>query len=434
MTATTTTTRGLGNFYVRLQNLSTPVRWMVLAAGGMFALTFVAHFGKGDPALLTSDSASGAMIRWAAPILLAGLGGLFAERAGIVNIGLEGMMVLGTWGAAWGGINYGPWWGLVIGAGFGALGGLLHAIATVSFGVDHIISGVAINILAPGVTRYLSDQVFSNYDGGSISQSPGAGHFAKFNVPFLSGGDYFFGWNAPNTLGWIDKKGWFFISDVAAIIRGMFVQITWFTVLVYLLVPISGFVLWRTRFGLRVRISGERPGAGESLGVNIYLHKYLAVIISGAFAGLAGAFIVLELTGFYRQGQTTSRGFIGLAALIFGNWRPGGVLMGSLVFGYPFGLALRDLGGDATHNLLLVISVALFIVVIWAARRGKRTDALLAGGLGGATLIWYILSTTAPKWLPNAMPYVMVLLTLIFLSQHLRMPAADGQIYRKGET
>jgi len=137
---------------------------------------------------------------------------------------------------------------------------------------------------------------------------------------------------------------------------------------------------------------------------------------------LAGAFIVLELTGFYRQGQTTSRGFIGLAALIFGNWRPGGVLMGSLVFGYPFGLALRDLDGDATHNLLLVISVALFVVVVWAARRGKRNDSLLAAGLGAATIIWYILSTSAPKWLPNTMPYVMVLLTLVFLSQHLRMP------------
>ncbi len=434
MTATATNNSTPANLYVRLQNMPTAVRWMLLAAAGMFALTSVAHFGKGDPALLTSGSASGAMVRWAAPILLAGLGGLFAERAGIVNIGLEGMMVLGTWGAAWGGINYGPWWGLVIGAGFGALGGLLHAIATVSFGVDHIISGVAINILAPGVTRYLSDQIFTNYDGGSISQSPGAGHLAKFNVPFISGGHYFFGWKAPNTLGWLDKKDWFFVSDVAAIIRGMFVQITWFTVLVYLLVPISGFILWRTRFGLRVRISGERPGAGESLGVNIYFHKYMAVIISGAFAGLAGAFIVLELTGFYRQGQTTSRGFIGLAALIFGNWRPGGILAGALVFGYPFGLALRDLGGDATHNLLLVIAVALFLVVIWAARRGKRNDALLAGGLGGATLIWYILSTTAPKWLPNTMPYVMVLLTLIFLSQHLRMPAADGQIYRKGET
>jgi len=422
------------NVFTRLQNLSTPVRWMVMAGGGMFALTFVAHFGKGDPALLTSSGASGAMIRWAAPILLAGLGGLFAERAGIVNIGLEGMMILGTWGAAWGGVNYGPWWGLIIGASFGALGGLLHAVATVSFGVDHIISGVAINILAPGVTRYLSDQIFTGYAGGSVSQSPGAGKFGKFSIPFLSGGDSFFGWNSPDTLGWIDKKGWFFVSDASGLIRGVFNQISVFTMLVYLLVPISGFILWRTRFGLRVRISGERPSAGESLGVNIYFHKYMAVIISGAFAGLAGAFIVIELTGFYREGQTTSRGYIGLAALIFGNWRPGGILMGSLVFGYPFGLALRDLEGGATHNLLLVIAIALGVVVIWAVRRGKRADGLLAGTLGAITLIWYLLSSSAPKWLPNAMPYVMVLLTLIFLSQHLRMPAADGQIYRKGET
>lgn len=434
MIATTTSPSANPSLFSRLQNVSTPVRWMFMAAGGMFALTFVSHFGKGDPGLLTSSSASGAMIRWAAPILLAGLGGLFAERAGVVNIGLEGMMILGTWGSAWGAINYGPWWGLVFGAGFGALGGLLHAIATVSFGVDHIISGVAINILAPGATRYMSDQIFNDYAGGSVSQSPNSGNFGKFNVPFISGGDAFFGWDAPDTLGWLDKKDWFFISDVSAIIRGMFVQISVFTVIVYLLVPISGFILWRTRFGLRVRICGERPSAGESLGVNIYLHKYLAVVISGAFAGLAGAFIVLELTGFYREGQTTSRGFIGLAALIFGNWRPRGVLLGALVFGYPFGLALRDLEGDATHNLLLVIAIALGVVVVWAVRRQNRTDALLASGLGGAAVIWYILSTTAPNWLPNTMPYVMVLMTLIFLSQNLRMPAADGLIYRKGET
>ena len=121
------------------------------------------------------------MLILGSPILLAGLGGLYCERAGIVNIGLEGMMTLGTWSAAWAGIQWGPWAGLAFGIVGGAVGGLLHAIATVGFGVDHIVSGVAINILAPGITRYLSSKTFaqpadeSPVGGGSISTSPSVG-------------------------------------------------------------------------------------------------------------------------------------------------------------------------------------------------------------------------------------------------------------------
>ncbi len=406
-------------------------RWALYAAAGVLLLSLVQQFGTDDTNALTAQSTSGAMLRWAMPILLAGLGGLFSERAGVVNIGLEGMMILGTWFGAWGAINYGPWGGIAFGLIGGAAGGLLHAIATVSFGVDHIVSGVAVNLLAPGIARYLSDQVFTGYEGGSITQSPRAESLGRFTMPVLSGGEVG-GWESPDVLGWFVRRDWFFISDIASVLKGLTTQVSYFTILALALVPLSAWLLWRTRIGLRIRICGERPEAGETLGVNIYLHKYIGVVVSGALAGMAGAFIVMELTGFYREGQTNGRGFIGLASLIFGNWLPAGILLGALVFGYPFGLSLRDLDGSGTHALLLVIAISLILVMVWAIRRQRRTDAALAGILGGVTLIWYLLSDTAPDWLPNTMPFVIVLLVLTFATQRLRMPAADGQPYRRG--
>lgn len=425
-------------------------RWATAAAIGMFVLAAVQTFGGDDTTVLTEPGTSGAMLRFSVPILLAALGGLFSERAGVVNIGLEGMMILGTWFGAWGTVNFGsPWAGVLCGLVGGALGGLLHAVATVSFGVDHIISGVAINILAPGLTRFMSDQMTIKttarldagdspqfpfkWQGGSITQSPRAGGLPKIDVPFLAGG------KLPgseertyNLLGEIDDADIFFVSDVAGIFEGFLNQLSMFTVFAFLLVPFSGWLLWKTAIGLRIRICGERPEAGESLGVNIYFYKYIGVVMSGAMAGLAGAFIAMELSNVYREGQTTGRGFIGLAALIFGNWRPVGLMLGSLLFGYPFVLALRDNTGLGTHSLLLVIAIALLATLAWSIQRKNRSDGIIAAVLAAIMVNWWAFSDAAPDWLPNTMPYVTVLLVLVFMSQRLRMPAADGQIYRKG--
>ncbi|MCB0969427.1 MAG: ABC transporter permease, partial [Ilumatobacter sp.] len=156
---------GLGETYKSLPGWA---RWMITASLGILVLSIVQEIA--GTSLLTSNVTSSAMLRWSIPILLAGLGGLFSERSGVVNIGLEGMMILGTWCGAWGALEFGsPWWGLLTGLIGGALGGLLHAIATVQFGVDQIVSGVAINILAPGLTRYLSERVFGEMQGGSVS-------------------------------------------------------------------------------------------------------------------------------------------------------------------------------------------------------------------------------------------------------------------------
>jgi len=415
----------------RFASLPAAIRWAVFAGLGIFVLTVVQ--GLDDTNRLTAVSSSQSMLRWAVPILLAGLGGLFSERAGVVNIGLEGMMVLGTWFGAWGAIIHGPWWGVAAGVAGGALGGILHAVATVTFGVDHIISGVAINILAPGATRFLASEIFTKIPGGSITQSPRVPGVGDFTFPFLAGGNVGT-WESPNLLRWVSEQEWFVISDTANLALGLLTGLSWITVIALLLVPFSAWVLWRTRFGLRLRICGERPEAGESQGVNVYRYKYVGVIISGALAGLAGAFIVSpELSGIFVEGQTNGRGFIGLAAVIFGNWRPIGILGGALLFGYPFGIGLRDLDGSASHALILVNAIGLIGVGIWALTRGKRGDATLAGVLAAIALAAYFALETVPDVWANILPFVIVLLVLIFFSQRLRAPAASGVRYRKGE-
>ncbi len=415
-----------------LDKLPTPVRWMALTAAGITVLAVVQWITDTDK--LTDAATSGAMLRWAVPIMLAGLGGLFAERAGVVNIGLEGMMILGMWFGAWGTINYGPWAGLLIGIIGGALGALVHALATVTFGVDHIISGVAILIAAPAVTRFLSLEIFDGYDGGSITQSPGLDSAGKFTFPILAGGSLF-GWDSPDFLGWLVDKDWPLIGEIADVAHGITTSVSIFTIIAYSMVPLSAWVLWRTRFGLRLRIAGEHPQAGESQGINIYAYKYAGVILSGALAGFGGAFIATpELGGIYQEGSTNNQGFIGLAALIIGNWRPAGVMAGALLFAYPRALGFKDLDGDSSHALLLISGAALYVISVLSYRKQKFTDMILAAVIGSASLIWFFNSEIVDKWFISILPFIIVLLVLTFFSQRLRMPAADGQTYRKGET
>ena len=407
-----------------LRNLPAYFRYPILAALGILVLTIAEALEDGNVSRLTSDSAAQFMLKWSVPILLTGLGGLYAERAGVVNIGLEGMMVLGTWFGSWGTLEWGPWWGVLIGLFGGALGGLLHAVVTISFGVDHIISGVAINILAPGLARFLSMEVFNN-----PTQSPNLKALPKVTVPLLAGG-----LDTPDFLGWVDDQGIFFVSDLAGFARGLVAGLSLFTLLAILLVPFTTWLLWRTRFGLRLRIAGEHPLAGESLGVDIIRQKYIAVAISGALAGLGGAFMSMELSGFFQEGQTGGRGFIGLAALIFGNWRPLGVLMAALLFAYPFGMSRLDLDGTSSHALMLVVAFGLALVAVWAFTKGRRIHATVATVLSLGVLVWYLSADTAPKWFTNTLPYLLVLLVLVFAAQRLRPPKAAGHVYRKGGT
>jgi ABC-type uncharacterized transport system permease subunit len=198
---------------------------------------------------LTSSGTTQTAVRLMLPILLAGLGGLWAERAGVVNIGLEGMMIMGTWGAAWAGYQWGPWAALVSAVVFGALGGLLHAIATVTFGVNHIVSGVAINLLGAGITKYLSTLIFEPLSNNP-RDSPPVEQFDTFSAPWLS-----------DWLGDLEAQQRVVLSDVAGILRGLVTRVSPMLLLSIVLVILTYVVLWRTRFGLRLRSCGENPVA-----------------------------------------------------------------------------------------------------------------------------------------------------------------------------
>jgi general nucleoside transport system permease protein len=370
---------------------------------------------------LTSGGTVSDAVALAVPIGMAGLGGLWAERAGVVNIGLEGMMILGTWGAGWAGYQWGPWTGVLVGVGMGAAGGLLHAIATVAFGVDHIVSGVAINILGLGVTQFLSVTAFEGVKGAGESQSPPVANIAEVSIPGIS-----------DHLLTLDKKNIFLASDLAGVSRGLFTGVSLLTLLCICLLIASYYVLWRTTFGLRLRACGESPAAAESLGVNVYLMKFAAVTASGAFAGIGGAFLAIVAGNGYREGQTAGSGFIGLAAMIFGNWRPGGLAAGAALFGYADSLQLRR-GGESVHALLLLVGVVLIVMAIWLAVGRRVLGAALAMFFGVATLVLYFASDEVPGDFTTMTPYIATLLVLALASQRLRMPAADGRPYRRGQ-
>lgn len=354
------------------------------------------------------------------PIMLAGLGGLWSERAGVVNIGLEGMMILGTWGAGYFGYHYGAWAGVAGAIVMGMLGGLVHAVATVIFGVDHIISGVAINIIALGAVQYLASLTFVGLPGGGQTQSPKIDDVPSINITFL--GDFF---------GDIVDKNIFFVSQLAAVAQALVTNLSWLVVISMLLLVVTWFLLWRTSFGLRLRSCGESPSAAESLGVHVLRYKFVAVLISGGLAGLAGGFLAMVASSNYRDGQTGGRGYIGLAAMIFGNWRPGGLLAGSGLFGYSETLGLRA-GGDSVHALLLAVAVLAIAAAVWQARQQQQRAAIITGVVAVGLGALYFAIDEVPGDFSTMTPYVVTLLVLAFASQRLRMPAADGQIYRKG--
>ncbi len=352
---------------------------------------------------------------------MAGLGGLWAERAGVVNIGLEGMMILGTWFGAWAGYQWGPWTGVAMGIVGGAIGGLLHAIITVTFNVNHIVSGVAVNILAIGFTQYLSNFTFDKAPGGSSKQSPRIDPITEITVPGLSDG-----------LATLQGKHWFLISDLAGILGGLVTNLSLLTVVAILLIPATWWVLWRTAFGLRLRSCGENPIAAESLGVNVYKYKYIAVVVSGAMAGLGGAFLAIVSTGIYQEGQTGGRGYIGLAAMIFGNWMPGGMALGSGLFGFTYSLKLRG-GAENVHAMLLLIAILLVVACAWQLYKKKHVQAAIAAACAAGLFLWYALTDAVPSQFVDAAPYVTTLLVLALSAQRLRMPKADGMPYRKGQ-
>jgi general nucleoside transport system permease protein len=404
-------------------SINAGMRILLAAVLGLVLLSITRVISGADD--ITSGGALGGTINAAMPIMLAGLGGLWAERAGVVNIGLEGQMILGTWfGAEFAYRTHSAWMLIVGGLVGGLIGGVLHAIATVGFGVDQIVSGVAINILAPGITKYLAGIFFTTkkalQDGGGPTQSPSISTFGPLK------------WTAAaHQLAKVEAHHWFFVSDVAGLLEGICTSLSVFTIIALLLIPLTWFALWRTAFGLRLRSCGENPDAAESLGVKVYTTKAAAVLISGLLAGLAGAFLV-NYTGIYRENQTGGRGYIGLAAMIFGNWRPGGLLAGAGLFGYTDALQQRQ-GSVSVHALLIFLGIVLLLVAGYSWWQGRRVAAAISLLAGVLVLTWYATTDSIPSQLVTYTPQIITLLVLALASQRLRMPAADGLPWRRGQ-
>jgi len=264
-------------------------------------------------------------------IYLTGLGGLFSERSGIVNIGLEGMMIIGTVTGAFGAryftdtLDLGQPWGPILGLLFGAFCGMLfagiHAIATISFRVDHIVSGVVINLVAVGLARFLSQAFF----GQATQSDPGGPHLTEWSIPLLS--------SLPRGL---DRA---------------FEDLSPFVIIAALMVIPVWYSLNRLRWGLRLRSCGENPEAARSLGIRVSLYRYQGVLLSGAFAGASGAFLASEEIHNWREGQTLGLGFIALAALIISNWNPIRLMFFAWLFGFAVAIPLR-LADAPVINLL----------------------------------------------------------------------------------
>lgn len=272
-------------------------------------------------------------LRMAVPILLTAIGAVYTERSGIVNIGLEGMMIVGSFWASVGAYFYGPFVGILFAMLAGAFLALIHSVTTVTFGVNQVVSGVALNILAYGASRFLSLVIF-----GKATTSHHVSGFSPIDVPIL--------------------------SDIP-FLKLLFTDISPIVITALILVPISKYIIDNTVFGLRLRAVGENPLAADTLGINVFAMRYASVIISGMLAGMAGAYLTMEHTGMYVEGMTQGKGYIAMAAMIFGNWTPTGTLWASLLFGFAEALSLRaGEGSIIPYQFIKMIPYLLTLAVL----------------------------------------------------------------------
>jgi len=253
-------------------------------------------------------------LAFATPLIFAAMGGLFSERSGVVNIGLEGMMLMGAYFGIWGADVTGSWFlGLLIGMLSGGLLALVLAVFAIHLRADQIVTGTALIFLAYGITGYL----FNNHYGyAGIPQNVSV--IPNVNLKFLSH-------IPPNSLGT------FLYSSF-----GSMNLMTWIG---FALVPLSYLVIFKTPLGLRIRSCGEHPRAADTVGINVYAVRYACVVLSGMLAAMGGAYLSLGYSHNFAEKMTDGRGFIALAALIFGNWRPFGAFAACLLFGFSTALA-----------------------------------------------------------------------------------------------
>lgn len=301
----------------------------------------------------------GTSLMYAAPLLFTALGGVISENSGVVNIGLEGMMTIGAFTAATVGYFTGNPWIAFIAAGLAAgVFGLLHAIASVTFHADQVVSGIAINFLGPGAALFISRLYF---DGSTMTKS--LDFSAKMPRPL---NDVFQG------------------NSFLDLVFNQYATVY----LAFILVFIIWFMLYKTKLGLRIRAVGEHPAAADTLGVSVTKIRYLSVILSGVFAGFGGAAMSIAVVSNFRPTLISGQGFIALAAVIFGKWKPQGAMWACLLFGAAQGLTVFLGGLEAVHVSSQILAM---------------------------------------------LPYVLTLIILTGFVGRATAPAASGQPYEKGE-
>ncbi len=307
---------------------------------------------------------------YSTPIIIAALGGLFSERSGVVNIGLEGLMAIGAFTAAATIVfiepytGWAPWMSLLFGIMAGILLSTLHAYLSINLGADQIISGTVINIFAGGITIYIAYAIFGQERTDTFTRG-----FIKMDVPFLR--------DIP------------FIGD--AFFSGIYLTVY----IALFLVLVSWYLLYKTSFGLRLTATGEYPQAVDSVGISVYKMRYIGVLTSGGLAGLAGGIMVLTQNTQYTVLAIHGTGFIALAALIFGKWRPFGILAASLFFGFS--------------QILSLYSTSL----------SKELGIAWIGSL--------------PKEVYWALPYILTVIALVVFSGKAVGPKAVGEPYDQGK-
>ncbi|WP_040210359.1 ABC transporter permease [Clostridium polynesiense] len=299
-------------------------------------------------------------LRLATPLIFATLGGVFSEKSGVVNIALEGIMTAGAFFAVLGShITGNAWMGLLVGVLGGVLMAAIHAFLSIHLQAEQVVSGVGINVFSSAFVGFLLYKVFGNpSQSGSVASIPYPKEFF-LNLPII--GDTFIG-----TI----------LSDL-----------NWFVWLAFIMVALSAFLFNKTALGLRIKAVGEHPKAADTLGISVYGIRYFSVIMSGVLGGLGGATLSIGILNSFRENMVSGRGFIALAAMIFGNWKPKNAMIACLLFGFAEALQLAAQG----------------------------------------------FSIKLPQEFYAAFPYALTMLVLVGVVGKTQAPAADGEPYKKGQ-
>ncbi len=291
--------------------------------------------GTGNLNAVFNASLIAQMFAFSTPLVFGAIAGMFSERSGVVNIGLEGMMLMGAFWGVYGADKGGTWVvGILLGMGVGAVLALVYAFFAIHLRADQIVGGTAVNFLALGITGYFFFQLYhGNYDSQGVSTIP------NIRIPYLA--------------------DWHFLGPAVGDLNLMI----WAS---FALVIVSYIVLFKTPIGLRIRACGEHPRAADTVGINVYAVRYGAVVLSGMLAALGGVYLSDGFGGgTFTDNMTEGRGFIALAAMIFGNWRPAGAFGAAILFGFSSAVALRlQVYSASASTLFNVLPYVLTLIAV----------------------------------------------------------------------